>query len=331
MKVFEQGLKSKIAALVGSLLIIIIIIVVYMHYSKINPSTDDAYINANIVYITPQIDGPIKTLAVQNLQTVKQGQLLFEIDPAQYQYDVNQAKAQWKLQIAQQIADQEAIKVAQAQLAEAQANLFVSKQKATRTLALVQKGLASPEEGDEVQGAQNVDTATAQASQEQVIQAQQNLAVQKMQVKAAYASLLQAQLNLKRTKVYAPTDGYIANLSLRPGSVVQAGQSLFAVVDNTEWWVDANYKEVDLKRIKAGQTATIKVDMYPGHIYKGTVLFISAGSGSTFSLLPPENASGNWVKVTQRFPVKIVIPADQNTVDYPLRVGASATVVINTQ
>ncbi len=330
MKAIPKSLQLKLLALVLSIIIIVIAVMLYMRYSTLNPSADDAYVQANIVYVAPQVEGKIKTLAVQNLQTVKSGQLLFEIDPAQYQYAVNQADAQWKLQLAQELADEEAIKVAQAQLVQAQATQYVSQQKANRILALVNQGLASKEEGDEVQGSLNVDTATVQASQEQVLQAQQNLAVQKMQVKAAYAQLLQAQLNLQRTKVYATTDGYIENMTLRPGSVVGAGQTLFAIVDSTEWWVDANYKEVDLQRIKPGQSATITLDMYPGHVFKGTVAFISSGSGSTFSLLPAENATGNWVKITQRFPVKVIIPQSEWSASYPLRVGASATVRVDT-
>ncbi len=321
----------KLAALIISFVVIVVGVIVYLQYSIWHPSTDDAYVNANVVQITPQVSGEIKALAVENLQAVKKGQLLFEIDPAQYQDSVNQAQAQWQLQQAQVLADEEAVRVAQAQLTQSQANRFVAQQKADRTLALVKQGLASPEEGDEVQGTLNVDNAAVKASEEQILQSQQDLEVQKMQVKSAYAALMQAQLNVQWTKVYSPVDGYVDNLSLRPGMVVQAQQSQFAIVDNSQWWVDANYKEGDMQHIKTGQTATIHIDMYPGHPFTGTVAFLSSGSGSTFSLLPPENATGNWVKITQRFPVKILIPNSEIGANFPLRVGASATVRINAQ
>ena len=131
-----------------------------------------------------------------------------------------------------------------------------------------------------------------------------------------------------KTHVTAPSDGILSNVTLRPGATVQAGPPLFAIIEANRWWVDANFKETDLARIKVGQPATVYLDMYPGATFDGVVESISAGSGATFSVLPPENATGNWVKVTQRFPVRITItnpPADK-----PLRVGASASVTIDT-
>lgn len=144
----------------------------------------------------------------------------------------------------------------------------------------------------------------------------------------AKASLDQAELNLAHTNIYAPADGYLVNFSVRPGTLITADQPLFALIENQQWWVDANYKETDLARIRSGQTAKIVLASYPDHIFKGLVQSISSGSGSAFSLLPPENATGNWIKVTQRFPVKVLIldPAPK----FPLRVGATASVTIDT-
>ena len=147
-----------------------------------------------------------------------------------------------------------------------------------------------------------------------------------MQVTVAYAALLDAQLNVERTTVRAPTSGTIVNFTLRPGAMVNAGDNLFAIVDMARPWVTANYKETDLAHIQVGQRAVITLDMYPQHPFAGTVAQISHGSGSSFSLLPAENATGNWVKVTQRFPVKMWIDPSSLSADYPLRVGATATV-----
>lgn len=162
------------------------------------------------------------------------------------------------------------------------------------------------------------------------MQAKQNVVTQQSQVKAAEASVETAKLNLNYTSVTAPSSGMIGNLTLRPGMVVTSGVNLFAIVDRSSFWIDANFEETKLKRIRIGQSADIKLDMYPDITFHGTVSSISAANGSTFSLLPPENATGNWVKITQRFTIRILIPVNELTDKYPLRVGASAKVVINT-
>ena len=121
-------------------------------------------------------------------------------------------------------------------------------------------------------------------------------------------------MNGSRPMSTAPADGLLSNVTLRPGATVQAGAPLFAIIEANRWWVDANFKETDLARVKVGQPATVRLDMYPDVTFDGTVESISSGSGATFSVLPPENATGNWVKVTQRFPVRISLtnpPAEQ--------------------
>ncbi len=150
-----------------------------------------------------------------------------------------------------------------------------------------------------------------------------------VQLRAAAAGLDKATHERVRTHVTAPANGWVSNVNLRPGALVQAGTPAFAIIEDGNWWVDANFKETDLGRIKPGQKATIGLDMYPGATLDGTVESISAGSGATFSVLPPENATGNWVKVTQRFPVRIRITSTPDT-DTLLRMGASATVTIDT-
>ena len=150
-----------------------------------------------------------------------------------------------------------------------------------------------------------------------------------VQLRAASAQLDKATHDRVKTHVTSSANGWVSNVSLRPGTVVQAGTPAFAVIEDGNWWVDANFKETDLGRIKAGQKATVRLDMYPGVTLEGAVESISAGSGATFSVLPPENATGNWVKVTQRFPVRIRITSTPDP-DKPLRSGSSATVTIDT-
>jgi membrane fusion protein (multidrug efflux system) len=150
-----------------------------------------------------------------------------------------------------------------------------------------------------------------------------------VQLRSAAAGLDKATHDRVQTHVTAPAGGWVTNASLRPGAIVQAGTPAFAIVEDGDWWVDANFKETDLGRIKPGQKASIRLDMYPGLTLDGVVESISAGSGATFSVLPPENATGNWVKVTQRFPIRIKITSAPSP-DKPLRLGSSATVTIDT-
>ena len=319
-------MKIKITLLVVSLIIMGVAGSCYYRYSTQNPSTDDAYVSANIVFIAAEVNGKVLSLNTDNLETVQQGQLLLSIDPSQYQNAVKQATAQWQLQQAQQAADSEAVQVAQSELLQAQAKLFVAKQKAMRISALVADRSASPEAGDEAEGNLKIAQASAEQAEQEILQSQQNLAVRKMQVDASKAALSQAQLNLTRTILYAPTSGTVENFNLRPGAMVNAGENLFAIIDTQQWWVVANYKETELAHIRLGQKAVIHLDMYPNDPIIGTVGYISNGSGDAFSLLPAENGSGNWVKVTQRFPVKIFIDAKTLDARYPLRVGATAAV-----
>ncbi|GFO81598.1 MAG: hypothetical protein A49_12250 [Methyloceanibacter sp.] len=148
-------------------------------------------------------------------------------------------------------------------------------------------------------------------------------------LRGAAAQLDKATEDRVKTHVVAPGDGWVSNVRVRPGAVMGAGTPAFPLVEAGDWWVDANFKETDLARIQQGQPATIKLDMYPGYTIQGTVESISPGSGALFSVLPPENATGNWVKVTQRFPVRIKITST-NDPRRPLRVGATATVRVDT-
>ena len=207
----------------------------------------------------------------------------------------------------------------------------VAAKNAKRILVLVKEGQEPKTMGDDVTNQLNVAKAGLTASFSELAEAQQKLGKlgnRNAQVRAAKAALNQAKLDLQHTHITAPADGKIVNFSARAGSMVAAGNPLFDIVEQSSWWIDANYKETQLDRIKLNQSADVVVDMYPDHTFKGHIESISAGSGSAFSILPPENATGNWVKVTQRIPVKIIINnTDKN---FPLRVGASATVTIDT-
>lgn len=248
-------------------------------------STDNAYVNANVVQIAPRITGQVTHLFVVNNQFVQKGERLFEIDPVPFQ---------------------NALAKAQAQYAISKAALINAEATAARTVTLAKQKFVSTQEKD------NVTTVleTAQAS-----------------LNLAKATLDQAQLDYSWTTVTAPSSGWVTNVSLRPGDVVAANQPLFALISDGEFWVDANFKETELEDIRADQRAVIHIDMYPGVTFKGVVRSISGGTGSAFSLLPPQNATGNWVKITQRIPVRIRILNPDPA--YPLRIGTSASVRIS--
>lgn len=329
---------SKTAAQISKLALVIIIfagLVIssywYWHYNALHPSTDDAYVQANVVHVAAEVTGPVSAIYVQDHQHVAAGQPLFDIDPTPFIIQVARARAELKNTIQQVDAAEQAVNAAKAMVSERQAQLDNAKTTAKRYNILIKQKLTAQAEVDKANEALNVTQAELTAAQKQLAEAQakrgdpgdNNAAIE-----AARASLARAELNLKHTHVVAKTTGYLVNFALRVGSMITAEQPQFAIVDNQTWWVQANFKETDLGRIKPNEAATIKLDMYPDHVFHGKVQSISSGSGASFSVLPPENATGNWVKVTQRFPVKVLI-LDPNP-NYPLRMGASSTVTINT-
>ncbi|OGT46165.1 MAG: hypothetical protein A3E83_04395 [Gammaproteobacteria bacterium RIFCSPHIGHO2_12_FULL_41_20] len=255
---------------------------IYNHYYI---STDNAYVNANVVQVSPRVTGQVVKLYITNNQYVKQGQPLFDLDPAAFQIALDRASAE---------------------LMKRQAEWKNASLVAMRTVPLAKKKFVSSQDGD-----------TAQTNLEGAVAA----------VALAKANLAQTKLDLQFTHVVAPVDGWVASVSLREGDVVTANQPLFALISNDEYWVDANFKETELSSIHPGQPADIVMDMYPGHVFHGVVESISNGSGNVFSLLPPQNATGNWVKVTQRVPVRVRMVAPD--ADYPLRIGTSAEVTVH--
>ncbi len=199
-----------------------------------------------------------------------------------------------------------AVNKAEANVIAQQSALLLAQQNAARILHLVQMEQASKSAGDQTQS--QLDSARAN-------------------LMASQAQLAQAKLDLEHTRIVAPSAGIVTQFVLRPGNNVVADTTLFMIVMN-DFWVDANFKETQVARIKPGQPVKIVLDMFPGHTFKGTVDAVSSASGSLFSIMPPENASGNWVKVTQRFPVKIII--QNNDQAFSLRAGSTATVTVDT-
>ena len=307
-------------------------VLAYWRYAEIYPSTDNAYTGADIVRIAPQVTGPVTHVYVVDDDKVTEGDPLFDIDPTPYEAALRNARAQFDAAANAAGTAADNLKKAADELGTKRVALQDAIGK-YREAKAAQKPDEPPSQAtaDALKAVHDAadayDTAHAAFSKAQ----DEDLVVTTptVQLRAASARLDKATQDRVKTHVLSPGNGWVSNVRLRPGAILQAGTPAFALVEDGDWWVDANFKETDLARIKQGQPATVTLDMYPGLKLDGIVESISPGSGATFSVLPPENATGNWVKVTQRFPVRIKITSAPDPAK-PLRVGASAEVTVDT-
>ena len=297
-------------------------------------STDDAFIDARQFAISPKVAGYISNVAVTDNEQVEEGQLLIQIDDRDYQIALQQAEAQ--LEQAQaavrnadaQIEAQEAQATAlQDQLRQAEAALTFATQENTRAQTLLKGGNATLQHAQQLKSQLQQAQATANAARSNMIAALKQVAglkAQKMSaranVDAANAQVAQARLNLDHTRLTAAQKGRVVHLTAAKGQYVQPGQSLSMFVPYPIW-VTANFKETQIAAIRPGQSVSIEIDAFTKRNLHGRVVSIQSGSGTAFSLLPAENATGNFVKVVQRVPVKIAI--DDIPADLPLGPGMS--------
>jgi membrane fusion protein (multidrug efflux system) len=298
-------------------------------------STDDAFVAARSFSIAPKVGGYVTEIPVTDNQHVTVGQLLARIDERDYQIAVNQAQAQAdaaKANIANieaQIASQQAqIDQARAQLEQAEAQLKFAEQEEARAQDLVQKGAGTVQKEQQTKSDLNAQQANTARAKSALIAAQLQdkvLATQRDSTRAsldqAQAQLDQAKLNLGYANIVAAQPGRVVKLSGAKGAFVTPGQSLMMFVPD-EIWITANYKETQLTDMRPGQQVEIRIDAYPNRKLNGHVASVQPGSGTAFSLLPAENATGNYVKVVQRVPVKIVV--DGWPAELPVGPGMSA-------
>jgi membrane fusion protein (multidrug efflux system) len=307
-------------------------VLLYWRYAELYPSTDNAYTGANVVRVASQISGPVARIYVSDDNKVAAGDPLFDIDATLYDAALRNARAQFDAAANAAGTEADALTAAAKALDEKRAALDTA-MKTYREARDAQKQGEPPSEQvtNALKAWHEAVKAYGDAEAEFDTAQDKELTVTTptVQLRAAAAQLDKATHDRVKTHVTAPTGGWVSNVKLRPGTVIQAGTPVFAIIEDGKWWVDANFKETDLARIKPGQEATIHLDMYPAAKLAGIVESISAGSGAVFSVLPPENATGNWVKVTQRFPIRIRITSTPDA-DKPLRVGASADVTIDT-
>jgi membrane fusion protein (multidrug efflux system) len=301
---------------------------------KTHIETDNAFIEARIVPVSSKVSGTVARVLVNDNQLVKRGDLLLEIDPRDYQLQI--AKATAGVGMAENESGGEQMKVAGAraalQSAKARYDQAVTDQ--NRADKLFSRDVLPKEQLDRVTTARRVGEAQLKEAEESLkrVQAEAGLAIKsggKAKILQRKAQLGEAELQLSYTKIYAARDGYITRKSIEAGVNIQAGQPLMALVPLQEAWITANYKERQITYLKAGQKVEFSVDAYPGKKFSGSVDSIMAGTGAAFSLLPPENATGNYVKVVQRVPVKISIDKNSDP-ERLLRVGMSVIPVIET-
>lgn len=296
-------------------------------------STDDAYVNGDVVQITSEVPGTVIGLHVDDTQRVAAGQPVLELDPA----DAKIAEANAEADLARAVRQVRGL-FAQDQELRAQID---QREQAARTAeddlkrrgGLVADGAISAEELSHARDAVTTTRANVAAAREQldqtVAQIDGTTIADHPQVLAAAAVVRNAALALHRTELTSPVSGVIAKRSVQIGQRVAAGTPLLAVVPLDDVWIDANFKEGQLERMRVGQPVTVRTDLYRGHVtYHGHLVGIAAGSGNAFALLPPQNASGNWIKIVQRLPVRILIDS-KDLQAHPLRVGLSAAVRVD--
>ncbi|NOD34455.1 MULTISPECIES: HlyD family secretion protein [unclassified Ruegeria] len=316
----------KTIAIAVMLAVIGVGLLLFWRHEERYPSTQDAYIGANIIYVAAQVTGQVAEVQISDNQSVKNGDLLFTIDDTQFKASVDAAKADLDSAIQQAKSYSTQITAAEASVQSAQSAYDTANKSLERAKALFAAGDVAQASLDQTTSEFAQASARLTTSQSSLLALQSGLEAKQDDILSSQAQLEIAETNLAWTKVYAVADGWIANLTLRPGSSVSANAPQFSIVESSDWWVDANFKETSLPRIRPGQPVTVQVDMLPGVKLTGKVASIGRGSGDTFSLLPSENASGNWVKVTRRFPVRIAL----DPTDAPLRVGGSSKVVVDT-
>ncbi|WP_066796134.1 HlyD family secretion protein [Sphingomonas soli] len=311
--------------------LIVIAIVGYFYFTGGRTvSTDNAYVSQDKVSVSADVAGRIVTVAVKENQTVKKGDLLFEIDPEPYRIAV--ASAQAAIAAAQVNVQtlQTSYAGTSADIQAARDTLRAAQQDYGRQAELMKSGFTTRARLEQAEHSVEQARAAVSRATSDAAEARSKLSTgsagENPQLAAARVQLAKAQLDLSRTKVYAPVDGVVSQSDrLQVGQMMMTGLPAVTIVQNSGAWLEANFKETDLNKMRVGQKAEISFDAYPGLHLKGHVGSIGAGTGSEFSVLPAQNANGNWVKVTQRVPVRIMIDEQSPR---PLIAGLSADVVV---
>lgn len=307
-------------------------------------STDDAYVGGNVTTISPHVGGFVAGIEVADNEYVRAGQPLVRLDQRDVQAAYDHAQAVVEARAArlaslraQYVLQQSAIQQSAADLTAKTAQADFAGEDARRYASLAQTNAGSRQAAQRTLAADQTARATVLASQAGLEAARQQLGVLDTKMTEARAAIAQAvsdlqtaRLNLGYTDISAPIDGYVGNRAAQVGAYVPEGAYLLSIIPAHGLWVDANFKENQLARMHRGQAATIIADAVPGHVFHGHVLSIAPGTGAVFSVIPAENATGNFTKIVQRVPVRIVLDAEDATFG-TLRPGLSTTVSVDTR
>lgn len=324
-------------------------------YTLHNEDTDNSQIQCNIIPMVPKVSGFIEQIFIEDNMLVHKGDTLVRIDDRDLRLKVKEAEvalanAEANVELARSSESSTSANVnvatkdinpAQAAVDASQIRLWQAQQDFDRFKKLFELGSCTQQQFDNAKAAKDLAEKQMDQAQKAVATYQarlaatssnvdvsaKNLKLAEIQVEQKKEELDLAKLNLSYATITAPCDGYISKKNIQPGQLVAIGQNLFALVDESEIWVVANFKETQIEKMKVGQKVRIEVDAYPDKDFEGTIQSLSAATGSMFALLPPDNATGNFVKVVQRVPVKITIDRNQNK-DFPLRAGMNVKAVV---
>ncbi|MCL6740468.1 HlyD family secretion protein [Sphingomonas sp. RB56-2] len=290
-------------------------------------STDNAAVKQDIVSVSAQVNGPVVDVAVKNGVQVKRGDVLFRIDPAPYQVALEQAQAMLAAARLQTTQLRTQAAGTGADITGAEANLAIKRNSLSRQSALLKRGFTT--RADYEDALNEVRTAETELADARARSANAGAALapgEQPSIAQAQAAVDKAKLDLSRTIIRAPMDGTIANADkLQVGQMAVIGLGMLSLVHDSNAWVEANFKEKDVGRMVPGQIAEIEIDAYPGAKFRGHVESLGAGTGSEFAIIPAQNANGNWVKVTQRVPVRIAFDGKPSR---PMIAGLSSTVTV---
>jgi len=296
--------------------------------------TDDAYVNGNVVQITPQVPGTVVSIGADDGDLVHAGDVLVQLDPSDADVALAEAKANLANTVRKVRGLYSSVSGAQADVAARKTAVDKARADYNRRVTLAKSGAISAEElahaSDALTSAESGLIASQQTYQTSKVLIDDTVVASHPDVQVAAARLRAAFLDDARATLVAPVDGYVAKRSVQVGQRVQPGAALMAVVPLHGVWVDANFKETQLTKMRLGQPVEIESDVYGGKVtYKGKVQSLGVGTGSAFSLLPAQNATGNWIKIVQRIPVRIVFDDPTQLDKHPLRLGMSLNVDVN--
>lgn len=353
----NNGRKKTIGIIIfcGLVLTGAVAVYFYMQYKESHIATDDAYVEGRMHVIASKVPGTVKAVYAADNQPVKKGDFLAEVDDADYDVRVREAESALNAERSKLIEIVTRVDAAKEQLSEVryriesaranlalqEANLRQAELDIKRAENLFKRDALSKERYERAKTGHDVSISQVRIAKEQVKQAEAALETQKAVIRQAEAGVKAQESMVKQkeavvsaagldksyTRIYAPSGGYITKKSVEMGNQIKSGQPLMAVVSLDEVWITANYKETQLEKVRAGQRVKIKVDTYPGKVFFGKVESIMAGTGAVFSLFPPESATGSYVKVVQRIPVKIRLDKETDK-EHVLRIGMSVVPTI---